>query len=91
MVDWASMRECMNDAGCSESTIRRAEHFYQSGSAEDLIHCLRSCRCDALQEIHEKQRQLDRLDKLIRETKNREALIKSECADWRADFSADEA
>ena len=48
MVDWASMRECMNDAGCSESTIRRAEHFYQIGSAEDLIHCLRSCRCDAL-------------------------------------------
>ena len=70
MVDWASMRECMSDAGCSESTILRAEHFYQSGSAEELIHCLRSCRCDALQEIHEKQRQLDRLDKLIRETKN---------------------
>ena len=89
MADWASVRECMRDAGCSESTIRRAEHFYQSGSAEDLIHCLRSCRCDALQEIHEKQRQLDRLDKLIRETKNREALIKSECADWWADFSAD--
>lgn len=71
MVDWTGMRECMTDAGCSEATIRRAEHFYQSGSTEDLIHCLRSCRCDALEEIHEKQRQLDRLDKLIRETKNR--------------------
>ena len=71
MVDWTGMRECMTDAGCSEAAIRRAEHFYQSGSAEDLIHCLRSCRCDALEEIHEKQRQLDRLDKLIRETKNR--------------------
>ena len=70
MADWASVIECMRDAGCSESRIRRAEHFYQIGSAEDLIHCLRSCRCDALQEIHEKQRQLDRLDKLIRETKN---------------------
>ena len=70
MVDWASMRECMADAGCSEATLRRAEHFYQNGSAEDLIRCLRSCRCDALEEIHEKQKQLDRLDRLIRETKN---------------------
>ena len=70
MVDWTSMRECMADAGCSEATIRRAEPFYQNGSAEDLIRCLRSCRCDALEEIHEKQKQLDRLDRLIRETKN---------------------
>ena len=71
MVDWASMRECMTDAGCSEATLRQAEHFYQNGSAEDLIRCLRSCRCDALEEIHEKQRQLDKLDRLIRETKSR--------------------
>ena len=70
MVDWTSMRECMTDAGCSETMIRRAEHFCQNGSAEDLIRCLRSCRCDALEVIHEKQKQLDRLDRLIRETKN---------------------
>lgn len=71
MVDWTSMQECMTDAGCSEATIRRAEQFYQNGSAEDLICCLRSCRWNALEEIHEKQRQLDRLDKLIREAKTR--------------------
>ena len=70
MVDWTSMRECLNDAGCSEAAIRRAEHFYQCGRAEDLIRCLRSCRCDALEELHEKQKQLDRLDMLIRDTKN---------------------
>ena len=71
MVDWNTMHECMCDAGCSEATIQQAEHFYQNGSAEDLIRCLRSCRCDALEELHEKQKQLDRLDRLIRETKNR--------------------
>jgi hypothetical protein len=60
----------MTDAGCSEAAIQRAERFYQGGKAEDLIRCLRSCRCDALEEIHEKQKQLDRLDKLIREAKN---------------------
>ena len=70
MDDWTSMKECMADAGCSDASIRRAETLYQSGRADELIRCLRSCRCDALEEIHEKQRKLDRLDKLIRETWN---------------------
>ena len=70
MDDWTSMKECMTDAGCSDASIRRAETLYQSGRADELIRCLRSCRCDALEEIHEKQRKLDRLDKLIRETRN---------------------
>ena len=69
MVDWTSMRECMCDAGCSEPAIRQAEHFYQNGNVEELLRCLRLCRCDALEEIHGKQKQLDRLDKLIRDTK----------------------
>ena len=71
MHDWTSVKECITDAGCRETAIQRAEHIYQGGSSEDLVHCLRSCRCDTLEEIHEKQKQLDRLDKLIRETKNR--------------------
>ena len=71
MVDWMNMKECMTDAGCSNSVIQRAELLYQNGKSEDLIRCLRSCRCDALEEIHEKQKQLDRLDQLIRITKCR--------------------
>lgn len=71
MDDWASMRECMKDAGCSAAAIERAESCYQSGRAEELVRCLRACRCDALEELHEKQKQLDRLDLLIRDTKNR--------------------
>ena len=71
MVDWMNMKECMTDAGCSNTAIRRAELLYQNGKSEDLIRCLRSCRCDALEEIHEKQKQLDRLDQLIRVTKCR--------------------
>lgn len=71
MVEWTSMKECMTDAGCSDIAIQRAENLYQNGKSEDLIRCLRSCRCDTLEELHEKQKQLDRLDKLIRDTKNR--------------------
>ena len=71
MNDWTRMKECMEDSGCSASAIRRAEDLYQTGAVEELIHCLRSCRCDALEELHEKQKQLDRLDMLIRETNHR--------------------
>ncbi len=68
MDDWAHMKECMTDAGCSKASIQRAERLYQIGNAKDLIRYLRFCRCDALEEIHEKQKKLDRLDMLIRDT-----------------------
>ena len=66
MDDWMRIRECMTEAGCSEAAVERAEQLFASGASEELIRCLRSCRCDALEEIHTRQRQLDRLDGLIR-------------------------
>ena len=70
MQSWNGIHTCMADAGCSAEAIRRAERLYEAGAMEDLIVCLRSCRCDALEKIHEKQKQLDRLDKLIRDAKS---------------------
>ena len=70
MDAWLRMRECMTDAGCSETAIERAGQLYEIGATEELICCLRSCRCDALEKLHEKQRQLDRLDGLIREARH---------------------
>ncbi len=69
MKDWETIKECMTDAGCGAAAIEQAEHLCRSGRAEDLIRCLRLCRCDALEELHEKQKQLDRLDALIRDAK----------------------
>ncbi len=69
MKDWSVIKECMTDAGCSVSDIKRAECLFHSGRSEELIRCLRVCRCDILEEIHEKQKRLDRLDMLIRATK----------------------
>ena len=71
MEEWTRMKECMTDAGCSAAAIQRAEHLYQTGAEEDLIRCLRACRCDALEKLHEQQKQLDRLDGLIRSTQKR--------------------
>ncbi len=70
MDEWIRMKQCMEDSGCSAAAITRAKNFYQAGAVDDLIRFLRSCRCEALEEIHEKQKKLDQLDMLIRNTKN---------------------
>ena len=71
METWTRMKECMTDAGCSAAAIRRAEYLCRTGADEELIRCLRACRCDALEKLHEQQKQLDRLDMLIRDAKQK--------------------
>ncbi len=71
MEAWKGICECMKDAGCSAEAISRAQGLYEASAVEDLIRCLRACRCDALEELHQRQKQLDRLDLLIRDTRNR--------------------
>ena len=68
MDDWTSLRSSMQDAGCEESSIRRAEALYGAGARTELIRWLRSCRCRQLEELHEKQKRVDRVDHLIRQT-----------------------
>ena len=70
MDEWTQLRSRMEDAGCGESSIRRAEALYAAGAKDELIRCLRFCRCEQLDALHEKQRQLDRLDLLIRKAQN---------------------
>ena len=69
MEGWAKLRSSMEDAGCAESSIARAQAPYAAGARDELIRCLRCCRCEQLDALHEKQKQLDRLDLLIRKAK----------------------
>ena len=66
MDEWNALRTGMEDAGCTDNSIRRAEALFASGAREELIRCLRSCRCEQLDALHQRQKQLDRLDLLIR-------------------------
>ena len=70
MDDWKHISACMQDAGCRDEEIARAEALCRAGTAEELLRCLRLCRCSQLEALHEKQKQLDRLDNLIRRTQN---------------------
>ncbi len=56
------------DAGCGSGELERAERLYGAGDPEALIRHFRKCRCSRMEELHEIQRRVDRLDLLIRQT-----------------------
>ena len=69
------IRETMCAAGCSDAEITDALHEYRTGGPDRLLRQLRKCRCRRMEELHESQRRVDRLDYLIRETKQSEWRI----------------
>ena len=62
--------ECLLDGltgvGCTKEEIRDAERFIEAGSLVDLAKHLRRCRALMLDEMHESQKRVDRMDYLIR-------------------------
>lgn len=60
----------MDAAGCSAADMERLRCAFEAGMEEEIVRCLRKCRCRMLDELHEKQRNVDRIDKLIRKTQN---------------------
>ncbi|MBQ1531074.1 MAG: hypothetical protein IIZ57_02915 [Solobacterium sp.] len=60
--------EVLADTGCSQELIDRAESLLKSGYTEDLIRCLKLCRCDLMDELHEQYKKIDYLDHVIRQT-----------------------
>ncbi len=58
----------LSDAGCGSEELRTAERLCEAGDAEALIRYFRKCRCSRMEELHECQRKVDRLDFLIRQT-----------------------
>ena len=72
MDEGISLRSRMEDAGCDAGSIARAQALLEAGAREELIRWLRYCRCRQLEALHEKQKQLDRLDLLIRKAQQME-------------------
>ena len=62
------IRLTLHDAGCTEGEIQKALLIYQAEGAAALLRQLRKCRCSRMEELHESQRRVDRLDYLIRQT-----------------------
>ena len=53
--------------GCSSEGASRAKALYEAGDMDALIKHLRKCRCDLVEEMHDSQRRVDRMDYLIRQ------------------------
>ena len=58
----------LEDAGCGSGELKKAKQLYEAGDAEALHRHFRKCRCSRMEELHESQRKVDRLDFLIRRT-----------------------
>ena len=71
MDDFDRLQAHLQDAGCDAHTISQAERLYEAGDWTELNRCLRLCRSEQLEALHVRQRQLDRLDLLIRQTQDR--------------------
>ena len=71
MSDYSeTMKSFLADTGVRQELIERAMQLYQSGQEAELVRFLKLRRCDMVEEMHECQRKVDRIDYLIRQAKN---------------------
>ncbi len=58
----------MADAGCTKEEIKRVGCFLKAGSFNELTKFLKQCRCALMEQMHESQKRVDRMDYLIRQS-----------------------
>ena len=61
------------DAGCSTETAERISRLCEAGSYDEALHQMKIQRCALVEQMHESQRKVDRIDFLIR---NQEKQLK---------------
>lgn len=59
----------MEAAGCETDQIDRILDLMSAGMREDVLCQLKKQRCVCMEQLHENQRKVDQLDRLIREQK----------------------
>ena len=69
----ADLTRLLTDAGCSDDAAQRIVGLYEGGHADEVLREMRRQRCILIDQMHESQRQVDRMDLLIR---RQEALLK---------------
>ncbi len=61
-----AMIENLSDFGFSEEQKKTLKIISETGPKSELIRYLKKCRCVLMDEMHESQRKVDRMDYLIR-------------------------
>ena len=65
--------DCLSDIGFSDEQKGLAKLFFETGQNSEWIGYLKKCRCSLMDEMHESQRRVDRMDYLIRRTEKEAA------------------
>ena len=64
-----TMKSFLADTGVRQELIERAMQLCRSGHEAELVRFLKLQRCKMVEDMHECQRKVDRIDYLIRQTK----------------------
>ena len=67
-IEIKAIIEDMKAAGCGSADTDRVMRMHKAGMDEEILICLRKCRCSMIDELHEKQRKIDHIDRIIRRT-----------------------
>ncbi len=62
-------RQTLAAAGCGAGQIERILGLLSAGMQEDVLCQLKKQRCVCMEQLHENQRKVDQLDRLIRAQK----------------------
>ena len=65
-----TMKSFLADTGVRQELIERAMQLCRSGQEAELVKFLKLQRCEMVEDMHECQRKVDRIDFLIRQAKN---------------------
>ena len=64
-MELKAMLDNLAAAGCGKQNAELAEKLYKTGQMDELIRLFKKCRCGLMDEMHESQRKVDRMDYLI--------------------------
>lgn len=65
MTEKEQLLQGLSDAGCSEEASAAICSLYEAGRMGEMLHQMRRQRCALVDEMHESQRRVDRMDYLI--------------------------
>ena len=65
-TQWDDLCQALADAGCGGDAVQGAARLLETGRVDELVRYLRRCRCELVDAMHESQRRVDRIDRLIR-------------------------
>lgn len=64
---WDRLLVGLADAGCTREEIQGARRLLETDRSAELTRYLRRCRANRMDEMHESQKKVDRMDYLIRQ------------------------